>query len=55
MMIRQSEMRGTVEQLCWEALKDARDLHPSIPIKGITDFQYSKENWFLKPYKVCFK
>ena len=21
----------------------------------ITDFKYSKEDWFLKPYKVCFK
>ena len=48
MMIRQSEMRGTVEQLCWEALKDARDLHPSIPIKGITDAFFKRCNMGLE-------
>ena len=37
MNIRSNGIGGTVEDLCWEAYKDAKDMHPSISFKDISD------------------
>jgi hypothetical protein len=35
--LRKNSIGGTTEDLCWEAYKDARDMHPSISFDNISD------------------
>jgi hypothetical protein len=35
--LRESNVAGTLEDLCWEAYSDARDMHPSISFHNISD------------------
>lgn len=35
--IRQNSIGGTVEDMCWEAYKDAKEMHPSISFGNISD------------------
>ena len=37
MTLRKNSIGGTTEDLCWEAYKDARDMHPSISFENISD------------------
>jgi hypothetical protein len=35
--LRKNSIGGTTEDLCWEAYKDAKDMHPSISFDNISD------------------
>ena len=35
--LRQNSIGGTIENLCWEAYNQARDMHPSISFENISD------------------
>lgn len=37
MTLRKNQIGGQLENLCWEAYKDAKGLHPSISFNGISD------------------
>lgn len=36
-LMRRSGVGGAMENLCWEAYNDARDLHPSVSFSSISD------------------
>lgn len=35
--LRKNSIGGTTEDLCWEAFKDAKDMHPSISFDNISE------------------
>jgi len=49
--LRQNNIGGTLEDLCWDAFNDAKDLHPSISFEGITDSFFMRCNMGLEYVK----
>ena len=46
--LRQNNIGGTLEDMCWDAFNDAKDLHPSISFEGITDSFFMRCNMGLE-------
>jgi len=46
--LRQNNIGGGLEDSCWEAYNDAKDLHPSISFEGITDSFFIRCNMGLE-------
>ena len=49
--LRQNNIGGTLEDMCWTAYNDAKDLHPSISFAGITDSFFVRCNMGLEYVK----
>jgi hypothetical protein len=49
--LRQNNIGGSLEEMCWEAYNDAKDLHPSISFEGITDSFFMRCNMGLEYVK----
>jgi len=46
--LRQNNIGGSLEDMCWDAYNDAKDLHPSISFEGITDSFFIRCNMGLE-------
>jgi hypothetical protein len=46
--LRQNNIGGTLEDMCWDAFNGAKDLHPSISFEGITDSFFVRCNMGLE-------
>ena len=46
--LRQNNIGGSLEDMCWDAYNDAKDLHPSISCEGITDSFFIRCNMGLE-------
>lgn len=46
--LRQNNIGGSLEDMCWDAYNDAKDLHPSISFAGITDSFFIRCNMGLE-------
>ena len=49
--LRLNNIGGTLEDMCWDAFNDAKDLHPSISFAGITDSFFVRCNMGLEYVK----
>ena len=49
--LRQNNIGGSLEEMCWKAYNDAKDLHPSISFEGITDSFFMRCNMGLEYVK----
>jgi hypothetical protein len=49
--LRRNNIGGTLEDMCWDAFNDAKDLHPSISFAGITDSFFVRCNMGLEYVK----
>ena len=47
MEIRKNSIGGSIENMCWEAYNQAKDMHPSISFKRISDSFFSRCNMGL--------
>ncbi len=46
--LRDNNIGGTMEDLCWQAYSDAKDLHPSISFENISDAFLARCNMGLE-------
>jgi hypothetical protein len=46
--LRKNNIGGSLEDMCWDAYNDAKDLHPSISFEGITDSFFIRCNMGLE-------
>jgi len=46
--LRQNSIGGSLEDMCWDAYNDAKDLHPSISFEGIADSFFVRCNMGLE-------
>ena len=46
--LRQNNIGGSLEDMCWDAYNDAKGLHPSISFEGITDSFFIRCNMGLE-------
>ncbi|MDA0361052.1 MAG: hypothetical protein O3A69_08270 [Proteobacteria bacterium] len=46
--LRQQNIGGSLEDMCWDAYNQAKDIHPSISFEGITDSFFMRCNMGLE-------